>query len=87
MTDATTDDRRVAIVTGAAGALGSAMSERFIRDGIRVVIADVALEPVVTLNCDTPVFVTSSQNVTSALPVIVMPLAGVPVLLLTSPKT
>ena len=45
MTDATTDDRRVAIVTGAAGALGSAMSERFVRDGIRVVVADVALEP------------------------------------------
>ena len=42
MTDATTDDRRVAIVTGAAGALGSAMCERFVRDGIRVVVADVA---------------------------------------------
>ena len=36
---------RVAIVTGAAGALGTAMSERFMRDGVRVVIADVAIEP------------------------------------------
>jgi 3-oxoacyl-[acyl-carrier protein] reductase len=44
MTDGTPDDRRVAIVTGAAGALGSAMSERFVRDGVRVVVADVALE-------------------------------------------
>ena len=39
------DDRRVAIVTGAAGALGSAMCERFVRDGVRVVVADVAVEP------------------------------------------
>jgi 3-oxoacyl-[acyl-carrier protein] reductase len=39
------DDRRVAIVTGGAGALGTAMSERFVRDGVRVVVADVALEP------------------------------------------
>ena len=45
MTDGTTDGRRVAIVTGAAGALGSAMCERFVRDGIRVVVADIALEP------------------------------------------
>jgi NAD(P)-dependent dehydrogenase (short-subunit alcohol dehydrogenase family) len=44
MTDGTPDDRRVAIVTGAAGALGSAMSERFVRDGVRVVVADVAME-------------------------------------------
>ncbi len=36
---------RVAIVTGAAGALGTAMCERFLRDGIRIVIADIALEP------------------------------------------
>ena len=36
---------RVAIVTGAAGALGTAMCERFMRDGVRVVIADVAIEP------------------------------------------
>jgi 3-oxoacyl-[acyl-carrier protein] reductase len=45
MTDPTPDDRRVAIVTGAAGALGSAMCERFVRDGVRVVVADVAIEP------------------------------------------
>jgi len=48
--DATTSNERptearVAIVTGAAGTLGSAMCERFVQDGIRVVIADVALEP------------------------------------------
>jgi 3-oxoacyl-[acyl-carrier protein] reductase len=36
---------RVAIVTGAAGTLGSAMSRRFVADGVRVVVADVALEP------------------------------------------
>jgi NAD(P)-dependent dehydrogenase (short-subunit alcohol dehydrogenase family) len=36
---------RVAIVTGAAGALGTAMCERFVRDGIRVAVADVAIEP------------------------------------------
>ena len=35
---------RVAIVTGAAGTLGSAMSRRFVADGVRVVVADVALE-------------------------------------------
>jgi 3-oxoacyl-[acyl-carrier protein] reductase len=35
---------RVAIVTGAAGALGTAMCERFIRDGVRVVVADLVLE-------------------------------------------
>ena len=45
MTDETPNDSRVAIVTGAAGALGSAMCERFVRDGIRVVVADVAIEP------------------------------------------
>lgn len=36
-------DARVAIVTGGAGALGTAMCERFIADGIRVVVADVDL--------------------------------------------
>ena len=36
---------RVAIVTGAAGALGAAMCERFVRDGVRVVVADLVLEP------------------------------------------
>ncbi len=36
--------QRVAIVTGAAGALGTAMCERFVRDRIRVVVADVELE-------------------------------------------
>jgi NAD(P)-dependent dehydrogenase (short-subunit alcohol dehydrogenase family) len=35
---------RVAIVTGGAGALGTAMCERFVRDGVRVVVADVGLE-------------------------------------------
>jgi 3-oxoacyl-[acyl-carrier protein] reductase len=45
MTHGTPDDRRVAIVTGAAGALGSAMCERFVRDGVRVVVADIAIEP------------------------------------------
>ena len=45
MSDATSNDSRVAIVTGAAGALGTAMCERFVRDGIRVVVADVAIEP------------------------------------------
>jgi 3-oxoacyl-[acyl-carrier protein] reductase len=35
---------RVAIVTGAAGALGTAMCERFVRDGVRVVVADVAID-------------------------------------------
>jgi NAD(P)-dependent dehydrogenase (short-subunit alcohol dehydrogenase family) len=36
---------RVAIVTGAAGALGTAMCERLVRDGLRVVVADLALDP------------------------------------------
>ena len=36
---------RVAIVTGGSGALGTAMCERFVRDGVRVVVADVGLEP------------------------------------------
>jgi 3-oxoacyl-[acyl-carrier protein] reductase len=35
-------DTRVAIVTGAAGALGTAMCERLVRDGLRVVVADLA---------------------------------------------
>jgi len=35
---------RVAIVTGGSGALGTAMCERFIHDGVRVVVADVGLE-------------------------------------------
>ena len=43
MDEHTTDDARVAIVTGAAGSLGTAMCERFLRDGVRVVVADVAL--------------------------------------------
>jgi 2-dehydro-3-deoxy-L-rhamnonate dehydrogenase (NAD+) len=38
-------DSRVAIVTGGSGALGTAMCERFVRDGVRVVVADVGLEP------------------------------------------
>ena len=33
--------QRVAVVTGAAGTLGSAISERLLRDGHRVVLADV----------------------------------------------
>ena len=44
MTDATPINSRVAIVTGAAGALGTAMCERFVRDGIRVAVADVAVD-------------------------------------------
>jgi 2-dehydro-3-deoxy-L-rhamnonate dehydrogenase (NAD+) len=36
---------RVAIVTGAAGALGTAMCERLVRDGLRIVVADLALDP------------------------------------------
>ncbi len=39
------DGPRVAIVTGAAGTLGAAMCARFVRDGIAVVVADMALEP------------------------------------------
>ena len=35
---------RVAIVTGGAGALGTAMCERFVQDGVRIVVADVTLE-------------------------------------------
>ena len=41
----TPEAARVAIVTGAAGTLGTAMTERFVRDGVRVLVADVALEP------------------------------------------
>ena len=37
-------DTRVAIVTGAAGALGTAMCERLVRDGLRVVVADLTLD-------------------------------------------
>ena len=44
MESRTPGDRRVAIVTGAAGALGTAMCERFVQDGHRVVVADLALE-------------------------------------------
>ena len=44
MTDARPIDSRVAIVTGAAGALVTAMCERFVQDGVRVVVADVAIE-------------------------------------------
>jgi NAD(P)-dependent dehydrogenase (short-subunit alcohol dehydrogenase family) len=40
-----TAQRRVAIVTGGSGALGTAMCERFVRDGVRVAVADVGLEP------------------------------------------
>jgi 3-oxoacyl-[acyl-carrier protein] reductase len=36
-----TEGRRVAVVTGAAGALGSEMVRRFLADGLRVVAADV----------------------------------------------
>jgi NAD(P)-dependent dehydrogenase (short-subunit alcohol dehydrogenase family) len=45
MEDGTAEDARVAIVTGAAGTLGTAMCERLVRDGLRVVVADVAIEP------------------------------------------
>ena len=37
---------RVAVVTGAGGALGSAMTTRLIADGVRVAAADVSLEAV-----------------------------------------
>jgi 3-oxoacyl-[acyl-carrier protein] reductase len=37
-------EERVAIVTGAGGALGSAMATRLHADGLRVVLADVALD-------------------------------------------
>jgi NAD(P)-dependent dehydrogenase (short-subunit alcohol dehydrogenase family) len=40
-----TNGSRVAIVTGAAGALGTAMCERFVRDGVRVLVADMVKEP------------------------------------------
>jgi NAD(P)-dependent dehydrogenase (short-subunit alcohol dehydrogenase family) len=36
---------RVAVVTGGAGGLGRAMGERFAREGMRVVLADVQAEP------------------------------------------
>jgi 3-oxoacyl-[acyl-carrier protein] reductase len=39
------DGLRVAIVTGAAGVLGTAMCERFVRDGVRVLVADMVKEP------------------------------------------
>ena len=42
--DDTASGARVAIVTGAAGALGTAMCERFMRDGVRIVIADVVMQ-------------------------------------------
>ncbi len=42
-------ESRVAIVTGGSGALGTAMCEQFIHDGVRVVVADVGLEPSETL--------------------------------------
>ena len=38
-------ESRVAIVTGGSGALGTAMCERFVHDGVRVLVADVGLEP------------------------------------------
>jgi len=44
MESRTPGDRRVAIVTGAAGALGTAMCERFVQDGHRVVVADLATD-------------------------------------------
>jgi 2-dehydro-3-deoxy-L-rhamnonate dehydrogenase (NAD+) len=40
-----TTEPRVAIVTGAAGALGTAMCERLVGDGLRIVVADLTLEP------------------------------------------
>ncbi len=43
--DPATIGARVAIVTGAAGTLGAAMCQRFRRDNVRVVVADVAFEP------------------------------------------
>ncbi len=43
--DPTAFGTRVAIVTGAAGTLGTAMCERFRRDNVRIVVADVAFEP------------------------------------------
>jgi 2-dehydro-3-deoxy-L-rhamnonate dehydrogenase (NAD+) len=45
----TPPESRVAIVTGGSGALGTAMCERFVRDGVRVVVADIVLEPAETL--------------------------------------
>ncbi|MEI7616977.1 MAG: SDR family NAD(P)-dependent oxidoreductase [Actinomycetota bacterium] len=36
---------RVAVVTGGAGGLGRAMGERFVRAGMKVVLADVQAEP------------------------------------------
>jgi glucose 1-dehydrogenase len=37
-------DGRTAIVTGAAGGIGRAVAERFLREGVRVIIADVDIE-------------------------------------------
>jgi 3-oxoacyl-[acyl-carrier protein] reductase len=44
-----TADGRVAVITGAGGALGSAMARRLHADGLRVVIADVRLESAQTV--------------------------------------
>lgn len=41
-------DGRVAVVTGGAGGLGRAMGERFARDGMHVVLADVQPDPLAT---------------------------------------
>jgi NAD(P)-dependent dehydrogenase (short-subunit alcohol dehydrogenase family) len=38
-------DGRVAVVTGGAGGIGRAMGERFAREGMRVMLADVQAEP------------------------------------------
>lgn len=43
--------RQVALVTGAAGAIGSAVAERLIEEGAHVVLADISAERLATL-CD-----------------------------------